>query len=210
MSIEAIANSYGFDSLSRMGAAVNMGDEVRLSGNPNDANYHKQQLPTIEYYVDKYLQNEGRQLTKYLSRNNKKPVPIIGKGSADLGTDTLAAILRTDHYGVLLGNRDFMQRVDYFSRSNNMDKKQAMRYIWDHELIHASGVNDEKSVEGVLHRYYNHLASKLNSEGKHEEAKTYLQLASVAAKRANHYNNKGDERYSRNACSSRSSYSKAA
>jgi len=157
----------------------------------------KKNIPDLERSLQSYLSTEGQSLQSYMGRH----IHLDWIASDDLGSDTVAAILKGEDYqgrsvNVFIGHRNFDRQVKKIEHGYGLkNAEEATLYVLSHEMIHAMGILSEVGTERTLHGYFMNQAHKyykMSEKAPHprlqdeylERARMYKRLAKTAQYRA--------------------------
>ena len=141
------------------------------------------QLPTIKRYLEVYQQGAGKEFFAYLQQQGLEP-KLDGVGSHALPQRTVAAIASQDGVNIFLANRNFEGKIRQFAETYaryGLTLKDAAEYVLHHEMVHASGIQNEEGVEGVLAQYFMQKAEEAEKKGGN--AQKYQRMAQLAQHR---------------------------
>lgn len=121
----------------------------------------------FEEKTNAYFTNEGVQLTNYLRGQGRDFYKLESIGTSNL-EGAIAAVAHNNENAILLGNRDFENKVEELARFYGVSQNVARRYVFDHETVHLSqkgrAYDDhfaaEYDVEGTLLEFYSKLGEK--------------------------------------------------
>ncbi|MDO8656612.1 MAG: hypothetical protein Q7K45_05215, partial [Nanoarchaeota archaeon] len=144
---------------------------------------HEYQARKMDDIVKDYVRSEeGQAFLQYATSHGNKSIELVGTGSADLGQNTVAAVIHDGERGIMVSNydgKDFHSRVSEFANQYGLRQEAALEYVLTHEFGHVAGYNTESSNEGFIKDYFMHRANE--TQGAEQEK--YIHLAEVAGHR---------------------------
>jgi len=177
-------DSLGLQKYNMGGAVIGQDGKMYVSPDSDNCYAHEREAHTMKKIVDNYLDSKvGKEFVNYVGGRGKKFIPIVGKGTKDMGQNTVAALITNGLEAILVSNyqgKGIEKRAQEMAQMYGlMDKEMMLDYVITHELAHAAGHTSEAETEGFVKDFYSELASK--STGK--ERDRYSTLAAIAAHR---------------------------
>lgn len=147
-------------------------------------------------YAD-YRTNEGTILLSYLlSQGNVAHVvsfgmidyvakkdpktghePVMGAGVVVLGHEGEVHPDADPAMAILFATSGTYTMADQLSKKLKISRRDALRYLFEHETVHMSGVYDEKNLEHVMINYYSALLATESNPEKKVLYKKYIQMS---------------------------------
>ncbi len=149
---------------------------IAVASDVDELNSYIRDHQDVQNLYSSFLKTKGRTLIDYLEKRGRK-ANITGIGSTELPDNAVAAIMHGDGISYLVGNKDFVSRVQKFADNYGIDFDSALEYVFAHETMHAAGYHTEEGTEKMLVDYF---IDRMRESESGEDNARYEMLASLA------------------------------